>query len=321
MEVFRKFDVASTLQCDNLTLKNWLMLIEANYRATNSYHNSTHAADVIQAAACLLQRLFSKAVRSLGRLDEVAILISAACHDVDHPGKGSPFLIQTDDPIALLYNDESILESHHAAVTFLLTLNDMNANIFKNLQRRTYRKLRRKIIDMVLGTEMTRHFEHLSNFVKTVVVPDPRKYFTEDELRGTIRRMLVKVADVSNPARPLRFSMEWARRISDEYIQQTDREKEMNLQVFNQNFDRNNCNIARSQVTFYEFIVLDLIKTWHEFAEVPELLRNMKYNYSQWKRYELQGINTLADVEKKQKKLGNILGLNEIFREKSVKEK
>ena len=29
-------------------LQNWLTLIEANYHATNSYHNSSHAADVLQ---------------------------------------------------------------------------------------------------------------------------------------------------------------------------------------------------------------------------------------------------------------------------------
>ena len=34
-------------------LQNWLTLIEANYHATNSYHNSSHAADVLQVKKTL----------------------------------------------------------------------------------------------------------------------------------------------------------------------------------------------------------------------------------------------------------------------------
>ena len=48
MTIFSRFGVAQTLGVDDLTLRNWLTLIEANYHSTNAYHNSTHAADVLQ---------------------------------------------------------------------------------------------------------------------------------------------------------------------------------------------------------------------------------------------------------------------------------
>lgn len=48
MNLFTHFDVASTLNCDEKTLYNWLTVIEMNYHVENSYHNSTHAADVMQ---------------------------------------------------------------------------------------------------------------------------------------------------------------------------------------------------------------------------------------------------------------------------------
>lgn len=44
----RRFDVCSTLEIDERILQNWLTTIETNYRADNRYHNSTHAADVLQ---------------------------------------------------------------------------------------------------------------------------------------------------------------------------------------------------------------------------------------------------------------------------------
>lgn len=48
IELFRRFEVFSTLGIDELTCKSWFIVMEAHYHATNSYHNSTHAADVMQ---------------------------------------------------------------------------------------------------------------------------------------------------------------------------------------------------------------------------------------------------------------------------------
>lgn len=44
-------------------------------------------------------------------------------------------------------------------------LGDEKINIFKNLDKETYKLARQIIIDMILATEMTRHFEHLAKFV------------------------------------------------------------------------------------------------------------------------------------------------------------
>ena len=38
-------------------------------------------------------------------IDEVAALIAAAIHDVDHPGKSNAFLTNSGDELAILYND------------------------------------------------------------------------------------------------------------------------------------------------------------------------------------------------------------------------
>lgn len=42
------FDACAVLECDERTILNWLTVIEMNYHASNTYHNSTHAADVMQ---------------------------------------------------------------------------------------------------------------------------------------------------------------------------------------------------------------------------------------------------------------------------------
>lgn len=42
---------------------------------------------------------------------------------------------------------------------------DERINIFKNLDRETYKMARSNVVDMILATEMTKHFEHLAKFV------------------------------------------------------------------------------------------------------------------------------------------------------------
>lgn len=72
---------------------------------------------------------------SLDQLDEVAALIAATVHDVDHPGRTNSFLCNAGSELAILYNDTAVLESHHAALAFQLTVRDCKSNIFKNIDR------------------------------------------------------------------------------------------------------------------------------------------------------------------------------------------
>ena len=56
-----------------------------------------------------------------------------------------------DSELALMYNDESVLENHHLAVGFKLLQED-NCDIFQNLNKKQRQTLRRMVIDMVRGT-------------------------------------------------------------------------------------------------------------------------------------------------------------------------
>ena len=56
MHALNKFNVCSVLQCSQETLHSWLTGIESKYHASNPYHNSTHAADVLHATAFFLNK-------------------------------------------------------------------------------------------------------------------------------------------------------------------------------------------------------------------------------------------------------------------------
>ncbi|KAJ0174034.1 hypothetical protein K1T71_010180 [Dendrolimus kikuchii] len=310
-----RFDVCAALECDERTLLHWLTVVETNYHAVNTYHNSTHAADVLQAVAYFLEKDRLKSV--LEPLEAAAALLAAAAHDIDHPGTSSAFLCNARHPLAILYNDVSVLESHHAALTFKLTLNDDRVNIFKNLDRETYKSVRHNVIDMILATEMTKHFEHLAKFVNVFYAKSSGS--KEDGMHNDeplaldttalsqpenvilIKRMMIKCADVSNASRPQKFAFEWARRIAEEYFLQTDEEKAKDLPVVMPMFDRATCSIPRSQIGFIDYIIIDMMEAWAAFIDMPELVSHARNNHLRWKELDEAGVTTLADVKRAQR--------------------
>ncbi len=49
---------------------------------------------------------------------EMAALVAAAIHDVDHPGLNNQYLVAVRHELAILYNDSAVLENHHLATGF-----------------------------------------------------------------------------------------------------------------------------------------------------------------------------------------------------------
>ena len=130
--------------------------------------------------------LFSKGVFS--DLEIFATVFAAAIHDVDHPGLTNPYLITTGSELALMYNDESVLENHHLAVAFKL-LQHESRDIIHGLSKKQRQTFRKTVIDMVLATDMSKHMSLLAE-LKTMV--ESKKvscsdYFALDSYQDRIR--------------------------------------------------------------------------------------------------------------------------------------
>lgn len=305
LKTFARFGICEFLRCSEVMLRSWFQIIEANYHASNPYHNSTHAADVLHATAYFLSR--DKIKETLDPIDKAAALIAATIHDVDHPGRTNSFLCNAGNELAVLYNDTAVLESHHAALAFQLTLDNDKCNIFKNMDRNDYRTLRQGIIDMVLATEMTKHFEHVNKFINSITKPlstqgDEETDKNEDSIntmlrtpenRALIKRMMIKCADVSNPCRPLEYCIEWAARISEEYFSQTDEEKQLDLPVVMPVFDRNTCSIPKSQISFIDYFITDMFDAWDAFVDLPDLMQHLDDNFKYWKELDEKKLRSL----------------------------
>ena len=65
---------------------------------------------------------------------------------------------------AVLYNDRSVLESHHAASAWSLLLSDKRYNWLCHLDKAEFKRFRFLVIEAILATDLKRHFELLAEF-------------------------------------------------------------------------------------------------------------------------------------------------------------
>ncbi|XP_022412910.1 cAMP-specific 3',5'-cyclic phosphodiesterase 4A isoform X2 [Delphinapterus leucas] len=278
--IFQERDLLKKFRIPVDTMVTYMLTLEDHYHPDVAYHNSLHAADVLQSTHVLLATPALDAVFT--DLEILAALFAASIHDVDHPGVSNQFLINTNSELALMYNDESVLENHHLAVGFKLLQED-NCDIFQNLSKRQRQSLRKMVIDMVLATDMSKHMTLLAD-LKTMV--ETKKVTSSGVLlldnyadRIQVLRNMVHCADLSNPTKPLELYRQWTDRIMAEFFQQGDRERERGMEI-SPMCDKHTASVEKSQVGFIDYIVHPLWETWADLVhpDAQEILDTLEDN-------------------------------------------
>jgi hypothetical protein len=240
--IFKKMRFHETFRISESTLKYLLVELETNYGNGNPYHNHLHAADVAQCTFYFVTR--SRVWDMLPDLEALAILLAAIVHDYKHPGFNNPFLITTMHPLAILYNDQSVLENHHCASVFEL-FQKPEFNILSSLDDQDRRNVRDIMITAVLATDMAFHFEWVAKFkTKMTGAGLDLDKFPDRKLLLT---MAVKCSDVNNPCKPLDMSKVWTEMVMEEFFRQGDEEKRLGIPV-SVFYDREKTEIAKCQI-------------------------------------------------------------------------
>ncbi|XP_061385906.1 dual specificity calcium/calmodulin-dependent 3',5'-cyclic nucleotide phosphodiesterase 1 isoform X5 [Danaus plexippus] len=238
--MIHKFKVPPTI------LENFLSRIEEGYcRFHNPYHNNLHAADVAQTVHYMLCQ--TGLMNWLSDLEIFATLVAAIVHDYEHTGTTNNFHVMSGSDTALLYNDRAVLENHHISAAFRL-LRDEECNILQNLSRDEFREFRTLVIDMVLATDMSFHFQQLKNMRSLLSLAEP----TVDKSKAA--SLVLHCCDISHPAKRWDLHHRWTMSLLDEFFLQGDKERELGL-PFSPLCDRNNTLVAESQIGFIDFIV------------------------------------------------------------------
>jgi hypothetical protein len=299
---------------DEIKFKNFIKEITAGYDRKVRYHNDLHAGDVMQTTNIMLERGELIQNLNLTDVDVSAVLLAAICHDFKHNGYNNLFHINDKSPIAITYNDISVLENYHVAESFKVMLKEEN-NFLCNLNLPQWRHVRRRMIDCILYTDMANHAKHLSNLKTKIETYQIKKgenldkmIFNENnaaklyENQQLILGMCVHTADISNPAKPELINRKWVDMLFVEFFNQGDVEKKKNLPV-SMLCDRDTTNVNKSQIAFIQFVVAPTFETLINF--VPNISPYYDTIQKNLKRFEV-----LVQEEEDKKKVNE--GLNEI---------
>jgi len=277
---FEKFDLPVS------KVTNYLHSLQSKY-VDVPYHNSLHGADVAQAlnhlfVRCGLARYSSEEMR-------FAALFAALAHDVAHPGVNNSFLVRTSHPLAIRFNDVSVLEMMHASVTFEV-LQSPSCNMFVNNDAEFKQNFRSSVIKLILATDNAEHQSCLSRLSK---VTNALRQNRDDLLLSCFERLHIMeaalhAADLSASGRPWNVYRQWTDRIRIEFHQQGDLERKHGL-VPLPFMDRTvDVPLSRFQSGFIEAIALPIYEALDEVPglSMNHILQQIRLNLQQWSSKE-----------------------------------
>ncbi|XP_021254311.1 calcium/calmodulin-dependent 3',5'-cyclic nucleotide phosphodiesterase 1A isoform X3 [Numida meleagris] len=244
-ELFTRYDLLNRFKIPVPNLITFAETLEVGYsKYKNPYHNLIHAADVTQTVHYIM--IHTGIMHWLTELEILAMIFAAAIHDYEHTGTTNNFHIQTRSDVAILYNDRSVLENHHVSAAYRL-MQEEEMNILANLTKDDWRELRSLVIEMVLSTDMSGHFQQIKTMRHTLQQ-------AEGVDKAKAMSLILHAADISHPAKSWELHYRWTMALMEEFFRQGDKEAALGLQ-FSPLCDRKSTLVAQSQIGFIDFIV------------------------------------------------------------------
>ncbi|KAM9171800.1 cGMP-inhibited 3',5'-cyclic phosphodiesterase 3A isoform 3-T3 [Pangshura tecta] len=200
-------------------------------------------------------------------LELMALYVAAAMHDYDHPGRTNAFLVATSAPQAVLYNDRSVLENHHAAAAWNLFMSRPEYNFLVNLDHVEFKHFRFLVIEAILATDLKKHFDFVARF-NAKVNDDVGIDWTNENDRLLVCQMCIKLADINGPAKCKDLHLQWTEGIVNEFYEQGDEEASLGLPI-SPFMDRSAPQLAHLQESFISHIVGPLCNSYDSAGLMP----------------------------------------------------
>ena len=206
------YEFVQGFKIDLTKMQRFILAIRENYQ-DNPFHNFYHAFSVVQMMFTMYEKN-NKFSRYFESQEAFGLFISALGHDLNHPGVTNVFMINSRHPLAVRYNDISVLENHHAS-TLIKFLELPGCDIFTNTScdPTTMRKI---IIPTILATDMAQH-----NFVMEHFIGSMRLFDKENaDHRQSVSDMILHACDVGNPVLKFELATVWSLKIIHEFNDQ-----------------------------------------------------------------------------------------------------
>lgn len=217
--MFQRLGILDDLRLEVTDLQRFVEVVHSGYR-DNNFHNFIHAFTVAQMLYCFLVLERSTTAR-LTKREQFCLLVAGLCHDIDHPGVSNGYLSRSESSLAVLYNDKSVLESHHACCAWRIIAHP-RIGLLRSITDDERRDIRANVVCLILSTDMALHF----NFIREMEqVRDKGLDWEDASHRRLLLQLLIKCADISNEVRPSSVSRPWADCLIEEFAAQSELER------------------------------------------------------------------------------------------------
>lgn len=233
------------------------------------------------AQTALAMSKASGAIDLLRDVDRFAFVMSALCHDLDHPGVDNSFLTSVKSSLYLRY-ECSVLERHHVAIAMQL-LKQSEMDVLECLSEQDKAYFLTVLEQNILATDMAQHHEMLAIVGDAVLG-------TRQQDAAFVMKTLITCADISNITKPFPVAMRWAGRIVQEARRQSRLEMELVLppSKFSSGAEdppNMQCNFITSVAMPYFELVAELYPELRVLAETAGINRGTWESYSQQRLY------------------------------------
>ncbi|KAL2309951.1 hypothetical protein Nmel_006185 [Mimus melanotis] len=234
---------------------------------TNAFLVATSAPQVNESQAVLLY--------SLEGLDDSFSLLVVPVAAIKHKSaKYFETACQSDRNnhftwglLAVLYNDRSVLENHHAAAAWNLFMSRPEYNFLLNLDHVEFKHFRFLVIEAILATDLKKHFDFVARF-NAKVNDDVGIDWSNENDRLLVCQMCIKLADINGPAKCKELHLQWTEGIVNEFYEQGDEEASLGLPI-SPFMDRSAPQLAHLQESFITHIVGPLCNSYDSAGLMP----------------------------------------------------
>lgn len=274
-------------------LTNLLAAVSSHYRSI-PYHNFNHITHVVHATWMIMQAPTTQSL--LRKEEQLGLLIAALCHDLDHDGHSNSYHVHTQSELARLYNDVSVMENHHCALTFEV-LRRKECAILEELDPETWRKVRKTIVAAILCTDMSNHFHMTQDFRKHDTTFDHEN----DNDRLLLTKVILHAADIGNGVRPFAVNDVMSKRVHREFQVLAAEETKLAVPITFSIDSGNPLMCAQMEVNFLNYVVQPL---WERLVDVlPELKPAMDNLVSNREKYTKLVTEAAAAAQQPQQQL------------------
>ena len=261
-------------------LQSFLLSVRAHYRS-NPYHCFKHGFAVFQFGYFMLTSTRLRAL--LSPHDQLALLISCLCHDVDHPGTTNQFQVAVDSGLARVHNGKAVLENHHAFVTCEI-LRHPDSAFLQSWSRARLTAFRTVVVSAILYTDMAKHFKLCRKFPR--LEPDLAAYDgSNDADRQLLLNFVTHACDLSAQVMEFDIASQWETRVTAEFNEQAVMEERLGLPVSLMMNGLTNPQVRYTKhVQFLEHIMTPL---WRAVAAaLPSMQQCIEQLHSNKRQYE-----------------------------------